>query len=171
MGWERSGEDTPRPQQHMEGVLYHISCPRAAAQRAEQGSLTWGLSPQHHPLPGVRDIPDDSAEGPGEAGRLASHLHHLHPQRHHGQPGQCHLPAIQGRGEGWGGSTYITPNPATSPGTKGTPLPIPVPAEVWGGGCRLQHKALCPWQGGERLVPAWQGDKGDISAPRVGVCT
>uniref|UniRef100_A0A8B9FF21 Inactive rhomboid protein n=1 Tax=Amazona collaria TaxID=241587 RepID=A0A8B9FF21_9PSIT len=52
----------------------------------------------HHPLPGVGDFPDDSAEGPGEAGRLAPHLHHLHPQRHHWQPGQCHLPAIQGRG-------------------------------------------------------------------------
>ncbi|KAM4890403.1 inactive rhomboid protein 2 isoform 2-T2 [Sylvia borin] len=44
------------------------------------------------------DIPDDSAAGPGEAGRLASHLHHLHPQWHHGQPGQCHLSTLQGRG-------------------------------------------------------------------------
>ncbi|XP_077044388.1 inactive rhomboid protein 2 isoform X3 [Agelaius phoeniceus] len=44
------------------------------------------------------DIPDDSAAGPGEAGRLAPHLHHLHPQWHHRQPGQCHLPTLQGRG-------------------------------------------------------------------------
>uniref|UniRef100_A0A8C3BU36 Inactive rhomboid protein n=1 Tax=Cairina moschata TaxID=8855 RepID=A0A8C3BU36_CAIMO len=52
------------------------------------------LCSQHHPLPGVGDFPDDGAAGPGEAGGLASHLHHLHPQRHHGQPGQCHLPAL-----------------------------------------------------------------------------
>lgn len=133
MGWERSGEDTPKPQQHMEGVLYDVSCPRAAERRAGQGSLTWRFSPQHHPLPGVRNIPDDGAEGPGEAGGLASHLHHFHPQWHHRQLGQCHLPAIQGGGEGWGGSAHITPNPNTSPGTKGTPLPVPVAVEVWGG--------------------------------------
>ncbi|XP_074778275.1 inactive rhomboid protein 2 isoform X2 [Athene noctua] len=57
------------------------------------------LCSQYHPLPGISDVPDDSAEGPGEAGGLASHLHHFHPQRHHGQSGQRHLPAIQGRGE------------------------------------------------------------------------
>lgn len=172
MGWERSGEDTPRPQQHMEGVLYHISCPRAAAQRAEQGSLTWGLSPQHHPLPGVRDIPDDSAEGPGEAGRLASHLHHLHPQRHHGQPGQCHLPAIQGRGEGWGGSTYITPNP-TSPqtltppqGPKGHPC-LSLSQQRFGeGAAGCSTKLSAPGRGVRGWCPHGRGTRG-ISLPHV----
>ena len=51
----------------------------AGGALAGQESLMWGLSPQHHPLPGVSDVPDDGAEGPGEAGGLASHLHHFHP--------------------------------------------------------------------------------------------
>uniref|UniRef100_A0A8B9CM88 Inactive rhomboid protein n=1 Tax=Anser brachyrhynchus TaxID=132585 RepID=A0A8B9CM88_9AVES len=69
------------------------------------------LCSQHHPLPGVGDFPDDGAAGPGEAGGLASHLHHLHPQRHHGQPGQCHLPAVP-RG---GGSGRVPVRPAGLP--------------------------------------------------------
>ncbi|XP_046758081.1 inactive rhomboid protein 2 isoform X3 [Gallus gallus] len=56
------------------------------------------LCSQHHPLPGVGDLPDDGAARPGEAGRLAPHLHHLHPQWHHWQSGQCHLPAVPGGG-------------------------------------------------------------------------
>ncbi|XP_053516885.1 inactive rhomboid protein 2 isoform X1 [Artibeus jamaicensis] len=46
----------------------------------------------------VRGLPNDHPAGPGEAGRLASHLYHLHPQRHHRQPCQCHLPPLPGRG-------------------------------------------------------------------------
>lgn len=50
-------------------------------------------------LHGVSMFPDDYSEGPGETGRLAAHIHHLHSQWHHGQPGQCHLLALQGRGD------------------------------------------------------------------------
>lgn len=62
---------------------------------------TWFLFPssQDPPLPGVRGFPDDHPEGLGEAGWLAAHLHHLHPERHHGQLGLGHIPALQSRGK------------------------------------------------------------------------
>lgn len=53
---------------------------------------------QRPALPGVGAVPDDRAEGPGEAGRLAQDLHHLHVERHHRQPCLCHFPSLQSRG-------------------------------------------------------------------------
>ncbi|XP_075755305.1 inactive rhomboid protein 1 isoform X3 [Pelodiscus sinensis] len=43
-------------------------------------------------------FPDDHPARPGEAGRLASHLHHLPAQRHHWELSQCNIPALQSRG-------------------------------------------------------------------------
>lgn len=57
------------------------------------------LSSQDPSLPGVSGFPDDHPEGPGEAGGLAAHLNHLHPQWHHWQLGLSHLPALQSRGD------------------------------------------------------------------------
>lgn len=56
-------------------------------------------SSQDPPLPGVSGFPDDHPEGLGEAGWLAPHLHHLHPERHHRQLGLGHIPALQSRGK------------------------------------------------------------------------
>lgn len=53
---------------------------------------------QDSSLPGVSIVPDDGAEGLGEAGRLVENLHHLHAKRHHGELGLGHLPALQSRG-------------------------------------------------------------------------
>nr|XP_016853989.1 PREDICTED: inactive rhomboid protein 1 isoform X1 [Anolis carolinensis] len=41
---------------------------------------------------------DDHPAGPGEAGWLAPHLHHLPAEWHHGKSGQRHLPAVPGGG-------------------------------------------------------------------------
>ncbi|KAM8778717.1 inactive rhomboid protein 1 isoform 5-T5 [Rhynchonycteris naso] len=41
------------------------------------------LNPEHPALPGVRLLPDDRPAGPGEAGRLAPHRHHLPVERRH----------------------------------------------------------------------------------------
>lgn len=114
-----------------------------------QGVSNTGSLPQHHPLPGVSDIPDDGAAGPGEAGRLASHLHHLHPQWHHRQPGQCHLPALQGRGEGLGALSQILSAARDHP---------PSWAEVWGRGwSRDSHP----------LAGLLQGEGEGVSLPHV----
>lgn len=52
--------------------------------RGRRGELTSGVSPtQRGALPGVRGLPNDHPAGPGEAGRLAPHLHYLCPQWHH----------------------------------------------------------------------------------------
>lgn len=56
-------------------------------------------SSQDPPLPGVSGFPDDHPEGLGEAGWLAPHLYHLHPERHHRQLGLGHIPALQSRGK------------------------------------------------------------------------
>ncbi|XP_055097611.1 inactive rhomboid protein 1 isoform X5 [Symphalangus syndactylus] len=56
------------------------------------------LCSQDPALPGVHLLPDDCPAGPGEAGRLAPHSHHLPAQWCHWQPGQCHLPAVPSRG-------------------------------------------------------------------------
>uniref|UniRef100_A0A8C0PK27 Inactive rhomboid protein n=1 Tax=Canis lupus familiaris TaxID=9615 RepID=A0A8C0PK27_CANLF len=56
------------------------------------------LCSQRGALPRVRGLPNDHPAGPGEAGRLAPHRHHLHPQWHHRQPRQCHLPPVSGGG-------------------------------------------------------------------------
>lgn len=111
----RAGRDEGRNTPKLRHRRVRCGVPRVPRGRG----LTQDLFPQHHPLPGVGDFPDDGAAGPGEAGGLASHLHHLHPQRHHGQPGQCHLPALPCGGEGLaglGGALNITLiPPQTSP--------------------------------------------------------
>ncbi|XP_032125321.1 inactive rhomboid protein 1 isoform X6 [Sapajus apella] len=60
------------------------------------------LCSQDPALPGVHLLPDDRPAGPGEAGRLAPHSHHLPAEWCHWQPGQCHLSAVPSRGgSGW----------------------------------------------------------------------
>ncbi|XP_041532535.1 inactive rhomboid protein 1 isoform X5 [Microtus oregoni] len=66
------------------------------------------LNPEDPALFGIRLLPDDSPAGPGEAGRLAPHSHHLPAEWYHGQPSQCHLPAIPGGGRsGWLAVWYL----------------------------------------------------------------
>lgn len=117
-----------------------VSCvmPQGTKGEGWAGVSNTGPLPQHHPLPGVGDVPDDGAAGPGEAGRLASHLHHLHPQWHHGQPGQCHLPTLQGRGEGLGALSQIL----SAPRAQRTPLSIPMLGRGLGKG--LEHRFSPP---------------------------
>lgn len=134
MGWEGRWGSAPKLQQCMPSMGNgFVSClvsvsggweRWAGAVAGQESNVILHL--QHHPLPGVGDLPDDGAARPGEAGRLAPHLHHLHPQWHHWQSGQCHLPAVPGGGEGslwsWGGALPITLPPPLDGGTEQTCL-------------------------------------------------
>lgn len=71
----------------------------AGGEREATFLLSATRSPQDPALFGIRLLPDDSPAGPGEAGRLAPHSHHLPAEWYHGQPSQCHLPAIPGGGK------------------------------------------------------------------------
>ncbi|XP_018610284.1 inactive rhomboid protein 1 isoform X5 [Scleropages formosus] len=95
------------------------------------------------PLPGLCGLPDDHPQRPGEASRLAAHLHHLHPEWHHRESCQCHLSTLPSRGgSGWlpvwnpglplrGALPELADSGAALAGTGQTVVCCPLPLCLW----------------------------------------
>lgn len=98
------------------GAGWVASFPRSSGLEVKE-KLSATCSPQDPALFGIRLLPDDSPAGPGEAGRLAPHSHHLPAEWYHGQPSQCHLPAIPGGGKvaSQGGDPLCVPVAVVNP--------------------------------------------------------
>lgn len=65
-------------------VSFPRKCGGLEAKEKPPSLLSAPHCPQDPALLGVRLLPDDGPAGPGEAGRLAPHSHHLPAEWHHG---------------------------------------------------------------------------------------